>query len=75
MKCPKCGQQMINKGNVSNITYASFSPQHDDLYICENCKVKINKRVVDSFMTIKNEYDDYETSNEVTSNTKMGKKE
>ena len=45
MKCPKCGKQMINKGNLRGMVYTSNPPQWDDVYVCENCKIKKTVRV------------------------------
>lgn len=40
MNCPKCDKPMKNLGNVDNITLASNPPQWDDVYVCENDKIK-----------------------------------
>lgn len=44
MKCPQCQSEMKNLGNVKGIIYTSIPAQWDDTYVCDNCKVKINKR-------------------------------
>lgn len=38
--CKKCKQSMEFLGNISNIIYASYPPQWDEVYICRNCKEK-----------------------------------
>lgn len=45
MKCPKCGRQMMNLGNIDNQTYCSLPPQWDITYVCHNCKCKKKRRV------------------------------
>ncbi len=40
MNCPKCDKPMRNLGNVSGVIRASFPPQWEEVYVCEECKVK-----------------------------------
>ena len=40
IKCKKCGDNMNCLGNVSGITYTSYPPQWDDVYVCDLCKTK-----------------------------------
>ena len=42
---------MINKGNVSNTIYTSYSVQWDDVYVCEKCQTKKTVRVYGQDLT------------------------
>lgn len=40
MKCPKCGKEMKDLGNLSGIIYTTYPVQWDTTYVCEECKTK-----------------------------------
>lgn len=42
--CPQCGKPMKYLGNVSGITYTSYPVQWDDVYVCDECKIKTEVR-------------------------------
>ena len=44
MNCPGCNKPMENLGNISGVVYTSYPAQWDDVYVCHNCKRKVNKR-------------------------------
>ena len=45
MKCNKCKKEMINLWNLSWIAYTSDPIQWDEVYECNNCKIKETVRV------------------------------
>jgi len=60
MKCPKCAKEMNNMGNLSWVVYASYPPQRDEVYVCEECKCKKNERV-HGYVPQQKNYSSYET--------------
>lgn len=50
-QCPKCGKNMVNKGNVSQMVYTSIPVQWDDVYVCEKCQTKKTVRVHEQNLT------------------------
>ena len=40
IKCPQCGKPMKCLGNVSGRIYTSYPEQWDDVYVCDECKIK-----------------------------------
>jgi len=38
--CHTCNKPMRFLGNIDKIVYASYPPQWDDTYVCDNCKTK-----------------------------------
>lgn len=49
--CPKCGQPMINKGNVNGVVLTSNPPQWDELWVCDKDRTKLTKRVAGQLVT------------------------
>lgn len=45
MKCEKCQIEMTNLGNLSGVVMTSYPPQWDEVYVCDNCKIKKTVRV------------------------------
>jgi len=43
MKCPGCGDAMVNLGNISGLVYDTYPAQWIDTYVCHKCKRKVNK--------------------------------
>lgn len=41
MKCPKCNNEMTNKGNLSGMVMTSNPPQWDSTYVCGNCNEEV----------------------------------
>jgi uncharacterized protein YlaI len=41
MKCSTCDKAMKNLGNISGVVMTSNPPQWTEVYVCDECKIKI----------------------------------